>query len=176
METLLANISKKHQESSSSCAPAVPRDLEDLENEFNSYNDDEEGEAELEETPYISCPTFFTKTSAEEDEYNEIQEKLKNLTISDYQRTRYIGASSGVHFLNEEIFRTNKKHRLPEEPSWFIQKLNHDEDEHIIMKTKEVITPTATNRMNKELELNRIEIFEDTPYMTQELADYLVHM
>jgi len=99
---------------------------------------------------------------------------MQQLTITDYQRTRYLGASSGVHFLNQELFSTNKKHRIPEEPSWFVQKLNKDEEEHVIIKSKEVLQ--ATLKTGQDGTINRIVLFDDTPHITQEFVDYLVHM
>lgn len=106
-------------------------------------------------------------------DYDNMEQQMNNLTISDYQRTRYIGASSGVQFLDDDFLQTNIKHALPDEPSWFVQKLNDELDEHIIMKSKQIPPPPE---INEEFQTNRIEIFEDTPHITQELADYLVHV
>lgn len=124
-------------------------------------------------SPNLTCP--MKQNSLEGDNENEtIEEQMQNLTISDYQRTRYLGASSGVHFLNQELFSTNKKHRIPEQPSWFVQKLNKDEEEHVIIKSKEVLQ--ATLNIEQDGTINRIALFEDTPHITQEFVDYLVHM
>lgn len=194
MEKLLQNIAKKEQQEkggggedseecyiSSSCISgpctglgSLPHDEEE-DNSSGSDENDSAGVGQLEDFgPHVGCPTIQNHPTPEEEELNRIQQKMKLLTISDYQRTRYIGASSGVHFLNEELFKSKKKHRIPEEPSWFIQKLNDDEEEHVIMKTKEV--PPPLNEAATEFQANRIDLFEDTPHMTVELADYLIHM
>ncbi|KAI8643426.1 fungal-specific transcription factor domain-containing protein [Parasitella parasitica] len=136
-------------------AEAMPEHLDD--------NDDDDAAA----SPNMSCPMKQLDAGV-------IEKQMQQLTISDYQRTRYLGASSGVHFLNQELFSTNKKHRIPEEPSWFVQKLNKDEEEHVIIKSKEVLQ--ATLNIGQDGMINRIALFEDTPHMTQEFVDYLVHM
>jgi hypothetical protein len=133
-----------------------------------------------ESAPVFKCPKHFPnknkKTSDQQEEdvmENQVVQKMQNIMITDYERTRYIGSSSGVHLLNQEMFCTNKKHHLSEEPSWFIQKVNHDEEEHIIMKTREIEPSKLV--INKQPTIKRFEMFEDVPNMTLELADYLVH-
>lgn len=171
MEKLLQNIKKdkgihyeeedsddgstknRHSSSSSLSSPA-------------RHEDDESDNA-----PSVTCRNLLT--SIADKEYENMQQQMNNLTISDYQRTRYIGASSGVQFLDDDFLQTNIKHPLPDEPSWFVQKLNDEEDEHVIMKSKEIPPPPE---INEEFQSNRIEIFEDIPHITQELADYLVHV
>jgi hypothetical protein len=202
MEKLLQNIATKSGKSAeegdqdlyypfqqevehTACPAGVPKDDGELLYNAGAHDVEEDDDISPEEaeedltgdSPSISCTTVTEKNTPMDDAYDEIQEKMKILTVSDYQRTRYIGASSGVHFLNEELLRTKKKHRIPEEPSWFVQKLNDDEEEHIIMKTKEVPNPAVTGEDGEEVvQANRIGLFEDTPHMTQELSDYLIHL
>ncbi|KAI7876653.1 fungal-specific transcription factor domain-containing protein [Mucor mucedo] len=128
-------------------------------------------EDEIDVAPIIKCKALLA--SLAEKDYENIDQQMDKLTISDYQRTRYIGASSGVQFLEDGFLRANVKHPLPDEPSWFVQKLNEEEDEHVFMKSKEVLLPSESK---EEFQSNRIEIFEDTPYITQEIADYIVHL
>lgn len=120
----------------------------------------------------FKCPVLLAE--AKDEDENALEQGFSKMRISDYQRTRYIGASSGVHFLGDRLLLSGKKHRIPHEPSWFVQKLNDDIDEHVIMKSKEIVSSqlTSTDRYVS----NRIEIFEDTPHLTQELADYLVDL
>lgn len=125
-----------------------------------------------EDEPVIKCKTLLASFRGDND-YEDMDQQMDNLTISDYQRTRYIGASSGVQFLEDGMLQANVKHLLPEDPSWFVQKLNDEEDEHVFMKSKEIPLPSEPN---EELQVNRIEIFENTPHMTQEIADYIVHL
>ena len=113
----------------------------------------------------FGCPVLAAQT--------ELNKTMSRLTISDYQRTRYIGASSGVHFLGDTLLQSGQKHRIPHEPSWFVQKLNDDEDEHVIMKSKEILPSTETHNPD-EYVANRIGLFQDTPHLTQELVDYLI--
>ncbi|KAI7902086.1 fungal-specific transcription factor domain-containing protein [Cokeromyces recurvatus] len=148
MEKLLQNITKENKQDHST----------------TSENEDETM------SPSNSCTLAKLKSTDQEQEL--MQEQLEGLTVSDYQRTRYLGASSGLHFLNEDIFTTNKKKRLLEEPSWFIQKLNEEEEEHVIIKSKEVSIEDIQN--NKTF--NRIEAFRDIPHITQDFVDYLVHL
>ncbi|RCH82609.1 Fungal specific transcription factor, partial [Rhizopus stolonifer] len=122
-------------------------------------------------TEFDDC--FLLDQDVKDDECDSIDKQMQGLKISNYQRTRYIGSSAGVHFLNDALFRHHKRHPLPREPSWFIQKVNDDEDEHVIMKTQEI---TAASIPPAGSIINRIEIFEDMPLITERLADYLVHM
>lgn len=139
-------------------------------NDNNSDNDNNDDNAS---SPNIVCPMKLDLSELD-NECVMIEDRMQQLTISDYQRTRYLGASSGIHFLNQELFSTNKKHRIPEEPSWFVQKLNKDEEEHIIIKTKEVLKATVNTGQGSTV--NRIELLEDIPHLTQDFVDYLVHM
>ncbi|KAI9485171.1 MAG: fungal-specific transcription factor domain-containing protein [Benjaminiella poitrasii] len=171
MEKLLQNIVEEKKQDDY---------LSDYNQNFNSSNSvspieegEEEKDQEVEAGPSTSS-CVMSKLKQIDRDYEYIQEQMQDLTISDYQRTRYIGASSGFHFLNEEIFNCKKKQRLPEEPSWFIQKLNDDEEEHVIIKTKEV--PLEELQTNESQSQNRIELFKDTPYITEEFIDYLIHM
>lgn len=191
MEKLLQNIAKeKNQETADedeADSPSIDREYsnssppmnglcflrsgrqEDNESFENAGDSDDDDAA----SPNLTCP--MKQNSLEGDNESEtLEEQMQHLTISDYQRTRYLGASSGVHFLNQELFSTNKKHRIPEEPSWFVQKLNSDEEEHVIIKSKEVLQPTLN--IGQDGTIDRITLFEDTPHITQDFVDYLVHM
>ncbi|KAK4510412.1 uncharacterized protein ATC70_004842 [Mucor velutinosus] len=143
-------------------------ELSDTLPEHSSNGSDDEAAS-----PNIICPTKEYSLESDKD-CQDIETQMQQLTITDYQRTRYLGASSGVHFLNQELFSTNKKHRIPQEPSWFVQKLNKDEEEHVIIKSKEVLQ--ATLNTGQDGTINRVVLFEDTPHITQEFVDYLVHM
>ncbi|KAI9006295.1 fungal-specific transcription factor domain-containing protein [Phycomyces nitens] len=103
----------------------------------------------------------------------DLSEHLNALTITDYDRTRYIGSSSGLHMLNQELLQSNKRHRLVDHPSWIVQKLNDDVDEHVIMKTEEIDKSRIHDRL--PLVVERFSFFDDIPNMTQELADAMVH-
>lgn len=140
---------------------------ESLSEHLNNDSDDEAA------SPNIICPMKEHALESDKD-CQDIETQMQQLTITDYQRTRYLGASSGVHFLNQELFSTNRKHRIPEEPSWFVQKLNKDEEEHVIIKSKEVLQ--ATLNTGQDGSINRIVLFEDTPHITQEFVDFLIHM
>jgi hypothetical protein len=142
-----------------------------------SPSDQVEGDDEYESDAPSVCKALETQDLLEnpDNDYEYMRKKMQGLAISDYQRTRFIGASSGVHFLNEGFFSNNKKHRLPEEPDWFVQKLNNDEEEHIIIKTKEIMA-NQVDALNGGGALNHLAIFEDTPHITQDFADYLIHM
>lgn len=155
------------------CIPQAPRseDAEHFESLSEHLNNDSDDEAAS--SPNIICGTKEHGLESDKD-CQDIEAQMQQLTITDYQRTRYLGASSGVHFLNQELFSTNRKHRIPEEPSWFVQKLNKDEEEHVIIKSKEVLQ--ATLKAGQDGTINRIVLFEDTPHITQEFVDFLIHM
>lgn len=177
MEKLLQNIAKEKDAvvdlPHESIVHAYSRTTDDTLPEI----DDNEAEDEIENDSPSVCKAFEHHDTFEnaDDNYDFMQKKMRSLTISDYQRTRFIGASSGVHFLNEGFFSNNKKHRLPEDPDWFVQKLNDDEEEHVLMKTKEILAHQV-DVLNDGGALDHIAIFEDTPYITQEFADYLIHL
>lgn len=122
-------------------------------------------------TPNMSHNICTPISSSEES----INQQLQNLTISDYERTRYIGASSGIHFLDEDIMKSHTKRRVSDDPSWFVQKLNDEGEEHIFMKSKEIESPTLDVVKNM-MSVNRAGAFEDVPFMTQDFLDYLVYM
>ncbi|KAI8889408.1 hypothetical protein K501DRAFT_100454 [Backusella circina FSU 941] len=105
-------------------------------------------------------------------DFDMILEEMNGLTIRDYQRTRYIGYSLGLQCLRANLFCSNRKHRLSQEPSWFVQKINHDEEEHVIMKTKEAFQPQF---LYHEPTLERFKMLKD-PCMTDALADFLIHV
>lgn len=177
MENLLKNISKEKNDDMEhdSIESLMVHDRQSSDSSMYSQTPTRtsycEEEQEAERVPAYNCSDFISIST--EQEIEDMQVQMDNLTLSDYQRTRYFGASAGVQFLKDEFLQVNIQHPLPEDPSWFVQKLNHDDDEHIIMKSKKFNPlPVVPN----ELRTDRIAIFEDTPYMTQELADYLVHM
>lgn len=97
---------------------------------------------------------------------------MNNLTVKDYQRIRYIGSSSGMHLIDQDILKNNRKVQLFDEPSWFIQKLNDDNEENVIMKAKEV-QQTQNTQLNGPIP-ERIKIFEDMTLITHEIADLLI--
>lgn len=135
------------------------------------YESDGDDMVEVAQHKGFQCPMLLVDQKNPED---SLEDGLSRMKISDYQRTRYIGASSGVHFLGDKLLISGKKHRIPHEPSWFVQKLNDDIDEHVIMKSKEIIPSQLTS--SDRYVPNRIAVFEDTPHLTQELADYLIDM
>ncbi|KAI8980499.1 fungal-specific transcription factor domain-containing protein [Pilobolus umbonatus] len=135
----------------------------------------------LDDEPNINIPRLMDNAINNKDEghdddedYCHLQEQLKGLTIKDYQRTRYVGPSSGFHYLSSEIFSNDKKRRLSKESPWFIQKLNSDDEEFVLMKTRDL--PVTRSSESAELTPKRCEVFADIPSMTNELADFLVHV
>lgn len=179
MENLLKNISKEKGDGTehSSLESLMVHDRQSSDSSMYSQTPTRfsyyEEEQEAEKIPNYSCSEFVTTPTSTEKDIEAMQVQMDNLNLSDYQRTRYFGASAGVQFLKDEFLQVNIRHPLPEDPSWFVQKLNNEDDEHIIMKSKKFNhLPVVQN----ELRADRIAVFENTPYMTQELADYLIHM
>lgn len=104
------------------------------------------------------------------DATTELASKLDKLTIADYERTRYIGMSSGVHLLHQGLFSTNKRHRIRELPSWFVQKVNDDQEEHILIKSEALKSPPPQGY------LDRTSAFTTTiPHIQQDRLDVLIH-
>lgn len=187
MENLIQNISKEksddtHREiaentmmpdrQSSSSSLCSRTSYEEEEEEIEEGEMEEEEKEEEPVVPAFECQILLNRLGGDK-EFNDMQMKMNELTLSDYQRTRYFGASAGVQFLKDEFLQTNVRHHLPDNPSWFIQKLNEDDDEHIIMKSQNI---DPLPQVPDELRTDRIKLFENTPYMTQKLADYLIHM
>jgi hypothetical protein len=122
-----------------------------------------------------STPSDSPSNSINRDfdrDFDLILEEMNGLTIRDYQRTRYVGYSLGLQCLGPNFFRSNRKHRLLNEPNWFVQKINHEDEEHVIMKTKEIMQPQF---LYHEPTLERFKRLKD-PCMTDELADFLIHV
>jgi hypothetical protein len=154
MEKLLQNIAKEKQSDTES-------DTNSSESPSNAMDNEESASHST-----GKCPTLA-------NEEMSLENNMEKLTLSDYERTRYIGASSGFHFLNTELLRSNKIHRLPDDPKWVFQKLNQEEDEHIIIKSKKAPEITETKHYTS---INRAELFKDIPHMNQDFTDYLIHM
>lgn len=109
----------------------------------------------------ISCNDIITAT-------NELTTKMDKITITDYERTRYIGMSSGVHLLHQGLFSSNERHPIKEMPSWFVQKVNDDEEEHILIKSEARNTPPQGY-------LDRTTVLTaNIPHINQERLDILV--
>lgn len=153
MEKLLQNIAKEKQSDTDSDTNSLESPVVDTESSPSCA--------------HHGCPQLHEGPSLEDN--------MEKLTLSDYERTRYIGASSGVHLLDTELFSSNKIHRIPDDPKWVIQKLNLEEDEHVIIKSKKITAPEATETKNYT-SINRAELFKDVPSMNQDFTDYLIHM
>ena len=116
----------------------------------------------------------------------EMVEQMSLLQINDYERTRYIGSSSGVHLLNQSIFNNNLIHRIvydkPSTRSWLAQKINNDITEHIIMKAEarekssSSSTPPSSSASDDRLVSHKkLTVLEDIPHLTDELVELLMH-
>lgn len=126
----------------------------------------------FEEEPNNNAPSINYASHTFDPNFDMILEEMNGLTIRDYQRTRYIGYSSGIECLRPNFFYSNRKHRLSQEPSWFVQKINHEEEDHVIMKSKEAFQPQF---LYYEPTLERFKMLKDL-CMTDELADILIHV
>ncbi|KAG1382187.1 hypothetical protein G6F61_002491 [Rhizopus arrhizus] len=157
MEELLQNLAKNKQ-----------LGLEDIEDD----EEEEEEEEQVDENDVpngLACP-MMTGLSPE---IEALQQQMNGLTVKDYQRTRYVGSSSGMHLVDRDILMSKRKIRFLAEPSWFIQKVNNDQEEHVIMKTKEIQRPLAV-QLNEPVP-ERAKVLEDITLMTAEIADIFVH-
>ncbi|KAG1220849.1 hypothetical protein G6F35_006414 [Rhizopus arrhizus] len=106
------------------------------------------------------------------DGIESLQQQMNNLAVKDYQHIRYIGSSSGMHLIDQDLLKNNRKIQLFDKPSWFVQKLNDDNEENVIMKAKEV-QQTQNTQLNGPIP-ERIKIFEDMTLITHEIADLLI--
>lgn len=190
MESLLVNLNKKKEDGKNI-------ELDDYDNNNNQeeeeYEEEEEEEEEREgrsdnnedclksiqhkhlqdrEHPWQNtCEQLFQKLP----DIDAVQQQMNGLTIKDYQRTRYFGASAGIHLLEKNPLFRNKKLHFKSEPSWFLQKVNDDEEEHVIVKSEEIYQSQQINVVNGPLP-TRMKIFEDVPLMTLELLDLFVYL
>ncbi|KAI8065137.1 fungal-specific transcription factor domain-containing protein [Gongronella butleri] len=101
---------------------------------------------------------------------HEIAAKLDGLTLSDYDRTSYIGISSGVHLLNKMLFDSKKRHRIVDQPNWIIEKVNDDTDEHILLKSVP-INDMPQGYVDRSYAMNM-----HVPHITEQITDALVDM
>jgi hypothetical protein len=100
----------------------------------------------------------------------ELASKLEKITLADYERTKYIGMSAGFHLLHQGIFSSNKRHLIKERSSWFAQKVNDDEEEHIWIKSEALKTPSQQHNY-----VDRISVFTThIPYIRQDRVDKLI--
>jgi hypothetical protein len=111
----------------------------------------------------LGCRDIFDATT-------ELASKLDKITIADYERTRYIGMSSGVHLLHQGLFSTNKRHRIRELPSWFVQKVNDDQEEHILIKSEALKSPPPQGYLDRTSAFTTL-----IPHMRQDRLDVLIH-
>lgn len=100
-----------------------------------------------------------------------ISQQFDALTLADYARTKYIGTSSGIHLLDEEVFQRKGKLKLKNES--ILQKVNDDEDEHVIIKSDAGVSSHPTIPGSA---YSRSELFKDHPQMSIELADCLIEL
>ncbi|KAI9284109.1 fungal-specific transcription factor domain-containing protein [Umbelopsis sp. AD052] len=69
----------------------------------------------------------------------KVEAQMQGLQIQDYGSVCYMGSSSGIDLINRHFLK-GKKMRVPGEKLTFVQKVNDDEAENVIVKT-EVYTP-----------------------------------
>ncbi|KAI8143198.1 fungal-specific transcription factor domain-containing protein [Fennellomyces sp. T-0311] len=101
----------------------------------------------------------------------EMTGQLSKLQLSDYERTRFIGSSAGIHLLDETLFKDNRRYRAKSDPPYIVQKVNVEADEHIIIKSEErKSTPLSIPRVPQS-----ITVLQDVPFLTEELLDIIVH-
>lgn len=112
----------------------------------------------------FACPN---KDSAGSE---ELSQQLNALTLANYERTKYIGNSAGIHLLDDDVFQHKRRLRLEASPSWILQKVNDDDEEHIIIRSEELV------ESKQATDYDRCTLFEIFPQMTLELADYLIEM
>ncbi|KAI9268935.1 fungal-specific transcription factor domain-containing protein [Phascolomyces articulosus] len=111
----------------------------------------------------------------------EMVEHMSLLQINDYDRTRYIGSSSGVHLLNQSIFTSNMIHRIiydqPCTTSWVAQKLNNDKSEQVIIKARarEPSPPLPFSDDIRPIVLKKLSLLDDIPHLTDELIELMIH-
>ncbi|SAM01672.1 hypothetical protein [Absidia glauca] len=101
---------------------------------------------------------------------SELASKLEKITLADYERTKYIGMSAGVHLLRQGIFSSNKRHPIKERSSWFVQKVNDDEEEHILIKSEALKIPSQQHKY-----VDRTSVFTThIPFIRQDRVDKLI--
>lgn len=187
MESLLVNLNKKKGGGKATEIDdyGITNNQEE-DGEYEEYEEEEEHSSnneddskriqhkhlqDIEYPGQNACEQLFQKSP----DMDAVEQQMSGLTIKDYQRTRYFGASAGIHLLEKNVLFRNKKLHFKREPSWFIQKVNDDEEEHVIVKSEEVYQPQQINVVKGPLP-TRIKLFEDVPLMTPELLDLFVYL
>ncbi|CEG84917.1 hypothetical protein RMATCC62417_18660 [Rhizopus microsporus] len=174
MESLLVNLNKKKRDGKTigiDDYDITNNQEEEEDEEYEEYEEEEEERSDREYSGQTACEQLFQKSP----DMDAVEQQMSGLTIKDYQRTRYFGASAGIHLLEKNVLFRNKKLHFKSEPSWFIQKVNDDEEEHVIVKSEEIYQPQQINVVKGPLP-TRIKLFEDVPLMTPELLDLFVYL
>lgn len=115
-----------------------------------------------------SCQRQSKLPKQREEPMADLSQQMQALSLVDYEKTLYVGQSSALHYVDEDLFTGNEKEGLAWEEKWIIHKLNEEEDEQMLIKSKE-IQASSTN-------IRRFPEFDDIPNMTQELADAMLQV
>lgn len=101
-----------------------------------------------------------SSSSSRKDATASLTDDMTELSLSDYEKTLYIGGSAGFHMLDQEAASR--------------QKINDDLVEHVILKSEDSPSSQADFSNNSSFPLERFVLFADIPYMTQQLADAMI--
>lgn len=101
-----------------------------------------------------------SSSSSRKDVTAALTDDMTELSLSDYEKTLYIGGSAGFHMLDQEAASR--------------QKINDDLVEHVILKSEDSTPNQADFTNNSSFPLERFVLFADIPYMTQQLADAMI--
>ncbi|CDH54389.1 hypothetical protein RO3G_04562 [Lichtheimia corymbifera JMRC:FSU:9682] len=101
-----------------------------------------------------------SSSSSRKDVTAALTDDMTELSLSDYEKTLYIGGSAGFHMLDQEAASR--------------QKINDDLVEHVILKSEDSTPNQPDFNNNSSFPLERFVLFADIPYMTQQLADAMI--
>jgi hypothetical protein len=109
-----------------------------------------------------------------DDKSIKVEDRMMGLQIQDYGTVCYMGSSSGIHLIDRHFLK-GKKMRVPGEKLTFVEKVNDDESENIIIKT-EVYTPEDCGIISQPTPSPSLKEIDDNLLLDKTLTDRLVDL
>jgi hypothetical protein len=175
MESLIENLARTNGKPDSlheSVAEVTPPPSTDDTSNTSQVSIDNPYDSQTERMESISESPKQTSESDKTERPADMDEQMKGLQIEDYGSMCYMGSSSGIHLI-ERHFLKGQKVRFPGEKVTYVQKVNDDDAENIIVKT-EVYTAEDIEATLHQPEANEED--DDNLFQHKNLTDKLVNV
>ncbi|KAI7879302.1 hypothetical protein K492DRAFT_208357 [Lichtheimia hyalospora FSU 10163] len=159
-------------------------------NKIESSSSSCDQEKAVKARPSASSSTISNETTsnvARAASSDSLADDLNSLKLSDYNTTLYIGCSAGYYMLDQEAFVSKRGGHVDHRE--IVQKVNDEQDEHVIIKSGGSEQPCASSSpaslrgssgggdfSGSTCQQRRFEPFADIPNMTLELADSMIEL